>query len=546
MAIPEPADEMRADSAWTTFAATPLEYVATDDEQTTITEVLTRRADLTPDAVFVSFEGMKVTFGEFKHRAEQAGAALAYAGISRGDKVAVMLPNSLEFLDLWFGSALLGAVLVPINTGLRGAGLAHVLTHSDSALLVAEGELVAECEKVLDSGAGPRLRYARGAGSDWDCAHTWLRGSYQPAVPEAVTPGDVASILYTSGTTGPSKGVVNCHNAFAVAANEFCRRHVEIRSDDVLYTSLPLFHVNAQMLSVMGAMVSGRPLVLAPRFRASGILDDLRGHGATIFNYIGAMLTMIAKQPIREDDAANPARLAIGGAAPAQLWKEFERRFALSIVEIYGLTETATFCLGSPPADVRVGKVGRSVSWADVRIEASDGAEQNDGQPGEVVIRSKRDNVMFSGYYKDPEATARAMSGGWFHTGDRGRRDESGYFEFIDRIKDIIRRRGENISSFEVERVVNSHDAVTESAVVGVPSDLGEEDVLAVVVPANGSRIDPGELIDFCRERLGAYMVPRYVRVVDTLPRTATERIQKYILRNEARSEPMWDREAGA
>lgn len=530
----------------TRFPIQTLRYAIEDGEPMTLPRLLDRRAEISPDACFVSFDGDEVTYASFHRRAEQAAAALAAAGVGRGDAVGVMLPNCLEFLDLWFGSAMLGAVLVPVNTGLRGEGLAHVLRHSECRVLVAEATLTAECDSALAAGGGPPLRFARGDGSGWASAGAWLAGAHaRPNLP-TLDPGDIASIFYTSGTTGPSKGVLNCHNAFATAANEFCRRHVEARADDVLYTSLPLFHVNAAMLSATGAVLSGLPLVLAPRFSASGILDDVRAHGATVFNYIGAMLTMIAKQPLRDDDLDNPLRMAIGGAAPSDLWPAFEERFGLSIVEIYGLTETATFCLGSPPAATRVGKIGVPVSWADVRIEGPGGDELPDGQPGEIVVRSRRDNVLFSGYHRNAEATEHAMTGGWFHTGDRGRRDEQGYFEFLDRIKDVIRRRGENISSFEIERVIHGHPAVAQCAAVGVPADVGEEDVMVVVVPADGMVIDPAELIAFCRERMGTYMVPRYVQVADSLPRTATERVQKYALRAGAATAEKWDRETVA
>lgn len=530
----------------TRFPTQTLRYATRDGEQATLPQLLDRRVALSPDACFVSFDGEVVTYAGFRQRAEQAAAALADVGVSRGSTVGVMLPNCVEFLDLWFGSALLGAVLVPINTGLRGESLAHVLEHSACEVLVAEAELTAACDAVLPAGHGPRVRFARGSGSAWPSAADWLAGAYAPPPRPILDPADTASILYTSGTTGPAKGVLNRHNAFNAAASEFCRRYVEARAEDVLYTSLPLFHVNAAMLSAAGAMVSGLPLVLAPRFSASGILDDARAHGATVFNYIGAMLTMIAKQPRREDDADNPLRLAIGGAAPAELWRAFEARFGLSIVEIYGLTETATFCLGSPPAETRVGKIGLPVSWAEVRIQDADGNSCPTGEAGEIVVRSTRENVLFAGYHKNPDATAQAMAGGWFHTGDRGRRDEQGYFEFIDRIKDVIRRRGENISSFEVERVVDGHPAVAQCAAVGVPADVGEEDVMIVVVPVAGQAIDPAELIEFCRSRMGTYMVPRYVQVTDSLPRTATERVQKYALRAQAATAEKWDREARA
>lgn len=525
----------------------------------TIPRILVERAELTPDARFVSCDGRAITFSAALLRARQAAAALADAGVRAGDKVAVMLPNGLEFLDLWFGSALLGAVLVPVNTGLVGDGLAHVLRHSESSLLVAGETVVGACDAALAGSAAPIRRFAlsaatptaeaaesqrdAAAGSGWDDGRAWLAGSYAPAPQPTVRPDGLASILYTSGTTGRAKGVMNGHQAFVTTGLGFAREMVRMREDDVLYTSLPLFHVNAQMLSTMGALVSGRPLVLARRFSASGFLDDVRRERVTIFNYIGAMLTMIAKQPVRDDDHESALRLAVGGAAPVDLWLAFERRFGLSILEAYGLTETATVCVSNPPDDVRVGTIGRAVSWAEIRIEGELGEPALDDEPGEIVVRATRPDVLFQGYFRDPEATRTAMAGGWFHTGDRGRRDADGYLTFLDRLKDVIRRRGENISSFEVERAVNAHEAVAESAAVGVPSDLGEEDVLIAVVPLPGATVSGPELLEHCATRLAPFMLPRYVRVVPALPKTATQRVQKFQLRSEGVSPDVWDRE---
>jgi crotonobetaine/carnitine-CoA ligase len=338
---------------------------------------------------------------------------------------------------------------------------------------------------------------------------------------------------------------MTCHNAYVAAAFEYAQNYVALRDDDILYTCLPLFHINAQSITVMPSLLSGRPCVMTERFSGSGFLDEMREHGATVFNYIGAILTILLKQPVRPDDADNPVRLTVGSSAPAERWREFETRFGIQIVEIYGLTETAGVALASPPADVRVGKCGVPVSWSEVQIQRDDGTEADVDEPGEFVIRAKQPDTMFLGYYKNPDATAAANAGGWFHSGDRGRRSADGYFTFIDRLKDSIRRRGENISSYEVERVVNAFDGVVESAAVGVPSELGEEEVLIVVVPRAGTVLDPAELIAFCERRLAAFMIPRYVRSVEALPKTPTEKIQKFALR-EAGAAGAWDRQAAA
>jgi crotonobetaine/carnitine-CoA ligase len=515
-------------------------YVGELGEPTTLPAVLRGRAELTPDARFLHFEGSERTFAEALAAAEGAAASLAAIGIGRGDRVALMLPNSLEFLDLWFGAARRGAVMVPVNTGLKGEGLRYIVEHSECGAAVVDAALVEPFEAALEGG-GPSRRFVRGEAPGWDSVAALLTGNHPLVAPVEIGPGDLASILYTSGTTGLPKGVMNCQNAYPTAAHEFTRRHVGVRADDVLYTSLPLFHVNAQMLSAVGSLVSGAPLVLAGRFSASRFFDDMRTHGATVFNYIGAMLTMLYKQPAKDSDRDNAVRLTVGGAAPAELWERFEQRFGLEILEIYGLTETATFCLGSPPADVRVGKLGLPVSWAEVEVHRTDGSLADPGEAGEIVVRSKRPDVLFQAYDKNPEATDKAMEGGWFHSGDRGRRDDDGYFVFLDRLKDAIRRRGENISSYEVERIVNSHPAVVESAAVGVPSELGEEEVMIVVVPRDEAGFDPEDLVAFCAERMASFMVPRYVRRRDELPKTATERVQKFELRDEG-TVGAWDR----
>jgi len=515
-------------------------------ERASLPSLLQARAGASPDAPFVTFLGETVTYAQMVARSRAAADALAAVGLARGDRLAVMLPNCLEFLDLWFASALLGAVLVPINTALQGNGLRYLIEHSGAKVLVVDVPLAQTVAAAIEEGSSKARIFVRDPAREGDdVLKTLLAGAHPPASPVAPAPEDLASILYTSGTTGLPKGVMNCHNAYATAGREFAVETVRYREDDVFYTTLPLFHINAQTLTTMGSIVSGRPMVLAARFSASGMFDDVRAHGATVFNYIGAMLTMLHKQPPRDDDAENPIRLTVGGAAPKELWEAFERRFDCQILEIYGLTETACFCLSSPPDDIRVGKVGTPVSWSEVRIEGDDGEELAPGEPGEICIRSKRPAVMLMGYYANEQATAQALRGGWFHSGDRGEMDEDGYFTFVDRLKDSIRRRGENISSYEVERAVNEHPAVAESAAVAVPSELGEDEVMIVVVVKRGEQLAPQELIAFCEQRIARFMVPRFVRFVAALPKTGTERVRKFMLREQGAGDA-WDREAAA
>jgi carnitine-CoA ligase len=517
-------------------------YVGALGEQATLPRILDARAEATPGDPFLHLADDTITYGDALQRAEKAAAALASLGVRRGDRVALMLPNSLEFVDLWFATALLGAVLVPINTQLRAEGLRYIVTHCGADVAIVDGPLAGALDQALPE-TGPSRRFARGGGPPgWESLEDLLAGGHAPARRAQVGPGELAALLYTSGTTGVPKGVMTCHNAYVATGFEYAQNYVRLRDDDVLYTCLPLFHINAQAISVMPSLLSGRPLVLTSRFSGSGFLDEMRRHGATVFNYIGAMLTILLKQPEREDDAENPVRLTTGSSAPAERWTEFERRFGIHIVEIYGLTETAGVCLASPPDDVRIGRCGVPVSWSEVEIHREDGTEADIDEPGEFVVRSRQPNTMFLGYYRNEEATAKAMAGGWFHTGDRGRRGEDGYFTFIDRLKDCIRRRGENISSYEIERIVATHPSVAECAAVGVPSELGEEEVMIVVVP-RGDGVDPAVLVDYCAERMAAFMVPRYVRSVAELPKTPTQKVQKYVLREDGVA-AAWERGA--
>lgn len=517
-------------------------YVGVDGAGT-VADVLRARAELSPDALFVHFDGTDVTYAGMVDRAERAAGALAGLGLQPGDRVATVLPNSLELLDVWMGAAVGGFVLVPVNTGLKGEGLRYILEHSESKVVVVDGPLADTLAAAVPADAGPRVRLVRGVEGPEGLTAADVLAAGSPAGASAGDPAGLATILYTSGTTGLPKGVMNGHRPYLTAGIEFTQKFLRLGTDDVLYTTLPLFHVNAQMLSVMGSLVSGRPLILSPRFSASRFFDEIREHRATVFNYIGAMLTMLYKQPPRPDDAENTLRIAVGGAAPKELWRDFEARYGLDILEIYGLTETACFCLGSPPDAIKPGKLGKAVSWAEVEVQDDDGKPAPDGEPGEIVVRPRQEDTLFRGYLKNEEATAKAMRDGWFLTGDRGRRDEDGYLVFLDRMKDVIRRRGENISSYEVERAVNLHDDVAESAAVGVPSDLGEEDVMIVIVPRDGARIDPAQIRAHCAEQLAKFMVPRYVLVRDALPKTATQRVQKFELRKAGHSDA-WDAEA--
>lgn len=474
-----------------------------------------------PEKTLLRFEDERRSYAEVVEACSRAAAAFHGLGVGRGDRVCLMLGNRPAYVYAWLGLCRLGAVAVPVNVHLKGEGLQYILEHSGAKLVLAEPELLPRIEAPV-----PVLTELPEA---------------RPECPRAdVAPEELAGILYTSGTTGPPKGVMLSHRAYLNSARHFAEEMVGATRDDVLYTTLPLFHINAQAHTVLPAIHLGATFALGARFSASGFWDDVRRQGATIFNSLAAMIPILCKQPPSERDRDHRARLTACAATPRDVWLEFERRFGVTIVEGYGLTETAGFCVANPLGAARVGSIGKPMSWIEARVEEN-----------EILLRPKGQHLFMEGYYRMLEATAEATrgaasspEGGWFHTGDAGRVDEDGYLYFVDRIKQSIRRRGENVSSWEVEKVVNAHPKVLESAAVGHPSELGEEDVRIVVVPRPGETVEPLEIVRWCEARMAYFMVPRYVELRESLPKTATERVEKYKLKAEGLGPGAWDREA--
>ena len=348
-------------------------------------------------------------------------------------------------------------------------------------------------------------------------------------------------VMFTSGTTGPSKGCVLSHR-YAIRQAELMIEHLALRPDDVLYCPFPLFHLDATVLTVMPAMVLGATAAIGRRFSASGFWPEIREFGATVFDFMGATLTMLHKVVPEADDLDNAVRVAWGVPVP-EFADEFEARFGLRLIELYGSTDA-----GVPiyhPVDVprRAGSCGRVVDAYDVRLFDDNDAEVATGSVGEIVVRPNEPSIMSSGYYGMPEATVAANRNLWFHTGDLARRDDDGYFYFVGRRAESIRRRGENISAFEIEEVVKLHPAVLDAAAYGVRSDLTDDDVMVAVVVRPGHAADPRALIDFCEAGMARHMIPRYIEIVEHLPRTPTEKVEKRTLVERGVSSTTWDRE---
>jgi carnitine-CoA ligase len=505
------------------------------------------RAAEHPARELVRFEERTVTCGELDERSNRVAGALAGLGVGPGDKAAVMLSNRPETLDAWVGICKSGAIEVPINTAYKGDLLAYLLNQSQSRAIVIESQWVERLAAVAPE--LETLRHVIAVGGEAAPvpgielhAFEELLAAADPTPPDVeVSAYDTSVILFTSGTTGPSKGVVLTHNANFRLAWNACEL-MAYGPGEVLFTAFPLFHVNAKYTTVLPALLLDGRVVMHARFSASRFWEICRAEGVTAFNYMGALLMMLHKQPPSAADTDHLVRKGYGAPAPVTIYEDFERRFGVKLVECYGSTELGTATI-STVHEVRVGSCGRPAPYYEVEIHDEHDRPVGAGLEGEICVRPKEPHVMVEEYYRMPEATLHAFRNLWFHTGDRGYVDADGWFYFVDRMKDAIRRRGENISSWEVEKVIDSLEPVQEAAVVGVPSELTEEEVMAVVVLKDGAALTPEELLDSCQERMPHFAVPRYVRFVTELPKTPSQRIEKYIVREEGVTADTWDRE---
>ena len=510
--------------------------------------ILEEQAAIHADRLFLDFKGeVQVSYRQLDENANRFANGFLARGIGKDTKVAVMLPNCPEYLYCWFGLAKIGAVMVPINTAHKGELLKYIIDSSDAQAIVTDLALLGRIRDVEPSISKVRRILVEGKPTETRSGEIKTSaladlGEAPAESPRAdVKHSDPMSILYTSGTTGRSKGVVMSHSYYYYAARTI-GLGMEDCTDDVLYTCLPLFHVNAQVCTVLAALLFDARVAMYEHFSASTFWDEIRRSRATVFLLLGAMGNILYKAPPREDDADHNTRLAMVVPPPEDL-EGFEKRFGLRVVyESFGLTEGIV----APPAIIeprRPGCCGRPAEGAEVQIVGDDDIALEPYKTGEIVMRPQEPYTMMSCYYKLPEETLLAFRNLWFHTGDLGYMDEDGLLYFVGRKKEAIRRRGENISAFEVERIVNQHPAVLESAAFAVPSELSEDDVKIVAVLKEGESLRPEELIEFCETRMAYFMVPRFVEFRDGLPKTPTQRVEKYKLQAEGNKPDTWDRE---
>ncbi|MFC9840333.1 AMP-binding protein [Rhodococcus sp. NPDC127530] len=475
------------------------------------------------------------TARELLTRAALLAGVLVESGAHSGDRVAIMMSNRIEFLDTFFAAAHIGALSVPLNTSLRGPILEHMLRDSAPAVLVIEESFTEVIGRALTKvGISPRVLVIDHAPSSFamDTRDYATALDAAGAVPPAdVTRYDDAAILYTSGTTGPSKGVLHTHNSI-VAFGEKADWLFGYTPQDVAHNCLPLFHANALCVTLLPALRAGATVVFGRRFSASGFWQEVRDEQATVISILGAMVPILWGAQPTEDDADNAVRVALSVPTPsAEYYDSFEKRFGLRLVSQYGMTDTSSV-IGTPPD--QPGRPGYSgVAHPDFECVVVDEHDMPvpDGVAGELIVRPLKPESIMSCYWNNAQATMETWRNLWFHTGDVLVREPDGWFKFIDRQKDAMRRFGENISSFEVETVVATHPCVHEVAVYAVPSDLSEDEVMAAIVLVPGSVADLAELGRYCDEHLPYFASPRYLLVVEELPKTKNEKVLKSELR---------------
>lgn len=507
----------------------------------TLSTILTRQAERYGDRVLLRCGLVEWTYAETASMAARWATRLSRAGVAAGDRVAIMAGNRPEFLQVYLGCAWLGAVATPINTAFRGAQLAHVLGNSQPVLLVIEETFRPLLETLPDRKVVPSLIWEIGADGLRGPDGAPLAGGSEPLPPPLVRPGDTVAILYTSGTTGPSKGVC-CPQAQLFWWGVYSARALGIREGDVLLTTLPIFHTNA-LNAFYQAMLNGCTYVLEPKFSASGFWKTVREHKATVTYLLGAMAAILLSRPEAPDDRNHQVRVALGGGVPEKFHAVFLQRFGVPLVDGYASTET-NFAFASPIPSDRPGTMGYLMPGAEALIVDADDSPLADGEAGELLLRPVEPFSFATGYFNMADKTVEAWRNYWFHTGDRVVRDPDGHYRFIDRVKDAIRRRGENVSSWEVEEALMGHPAIAACAVYAVPSELGEDEVAAAIQLKDGMDLDPVEVMRHCEARLAYFAVPRFLRVLSAMPLTENGKIRKVALREAGITPDMWDREA--
>ena len=509
----------------------------------TIGHVLAAQAEANPSRVILRQGSRSVTFAQAFFAAHRIAGGLSKLGVQPQEPVAVMLDNDIDFALTWLGLGCLGAIEVPVNTAYKGSVLTHVLADSAARVAIVDAPYVARLEDVASR--VPRLDtvVVRGDCEVAVAGATRVVGFEHLVTCEAKDPGDVgpwdvAAIMYTSGTTGISKGVVVPHgHAFASAA-----AFLDIDGHDNEFVTLPMFHIGGMWAGVYRSLIAGACATIAPQFSVRSFWSDVRRYECTSTLVLGAMADFLLRQPPRADDLVNPLRQVLMVPASGRL-DEFGSRFGVEVNGGYGLTEAGTITRAGPES-VRPGSCGWAREDIDIRLVDDHDAPVPPGEVGEMIVRARDPWTFMLGYHDMAQATMEACRNGWLHTGDAFYEAGDGQYCFVDRKKDCIRRRGENVSSVEVESELLARAEVAEAAVVAVASEHTEDEIKAVLVLHPGWTLNLEDLVLDLTERMPYFMVPRYFEIVDSLPMTATQKVMKAVLREEGVTSSTWDRES--
>ena len=512
------------------------------NDASTLPALVDERARTTPDAPFVVFDDLEGgvsmrTYGGFARDVNRTARVLGDLGVGRGDRVMLLLENCPEFLDLWFGAAAVGAVAVPVNPASSAPELEYLADHSESRLIFTQRPRLQTAEAV--AGPRPRLESVLVCGPGARSPSTSLaalaadRAGAPPPGPRP-GPADDAAILYTSGTTARPKGVQVTHANY-LCAGRTVAGHVRLARGDRHLAVLPFFHGNAQYYSTMSTLVAGASMAMTARFSARRYFDQAIAHRCTVSSLFAAPIRMLLAQPRRPELRANPLRVVLfaQNVTPAQL-DEWRDRFGPQLLQLWGMTETMGPPIMNPlDGERRNMSMGRTVAGYATDLVDDDGRPAPRGQAGQIVVRGTPGRTLMKGYYRNPEATAAALRDGRLWSGDTARQDPDGYYHFVDRAADMIKRAGENVAAAEVEAAIREHPKVFDCAVIGVPDEMRDEAILAVVAPSDDS-LREDEVVAWCRRRLAAFRVPQRVQFRAALPRTAVGKVRKHVLRAEA------------
>ena len=510
----------------------------------TLTDLFADRVKEYPDKIFIHFEDRSWTYRELDNTSNRLGHSLITMGIKKGEVVATISTNNSEALIIWLACLKIGAIWAGLNTALEGRDLVYTLNNTTAMLLFIEEELWPNTEAIQTQLQHVKeIVFLKSSRSE-RTFELFLSLDDSPIRMDHML-SDPASIVYTGGTTGLPKGVVLSHFANICAAYRY-RSFFRPVPEDRHLTVLPFFHVGGQHAGIWGPMLSGIETAALPRFSATRYWEQVKRFKATLLDPLGAMYAMLLKQPRRDDDADRPRRITWGVTVgiPSNIAQEFQTRFNLQFMEAYALTENGGILLiHNTPEDYREGSNGKARGWAEVAIAGENDELLQPGEVGEILLRPKIPFSFMLGYWHDEKATLEVFRNLWLHTGDLGYLDEDGYLYLKGRQAHWLRRRGENISAYEIELVLNEHLKVQCAVVVGVPSEIGEEDIKAFIQLEAGERMEAHEVVEWCRGKLARYKIPRYVEFVEDFPRSKTKQdVERHKLRAMGVGKA-WDRE---